>query len=317
MVAGDDLDEIQNLKSLLDDKFKIKDLGTLRYFLRMEVIRSKDGILFYQRKYALDLVQDTGMLAAKLVGTPMDYTLKFSKDSVTLLADPSSYRLLIGRLLYLSQTLLDICYAINYLSQFLASPTNVHQHAAHRVLRYLKVSPAIGFFFDAKSDLLLKGYSDSNWGACLDTRCSITGICLFLSPSLVSWKSKKQATVSRFSAEAEYCALAQASCEAQWLLFLLKDFLVSHSSLVAIFGDNQSALHIAVNPMFHERMKQIELDCHFVWDKAHLRLIHLLAISSKSQLADVLTKALAPRLFQDSYSKLSMKNIHALLAGGC
>ena len=102
MLSGDDLDEIQSTKGLLDAKFMIKDLGTLRYFLGMEVAKSKYRILLYQRKYTLDLLQDTGMLASKLAGTPMDYSLKLSKGSGTALVDSTSYRRLVGRLLYLS-----------------------------------------------------------------------------------------------------------------------------------------------------------------------------------------------------------------------
>ena len=317
VLSGNDLEEIQSIKGLLDAKFKIKDLGTLRYFLGMEVAKSKDGILLYQRKYTLDLLQDTSMLASKPAATPMDHSLKLSKDSGSAIVDSTSYRRLVGRLLYLSQTRPDISFAVNRLSQFFEAPTEVHQQAAYRVLRYLKGSPATGLFFAAASDLTLKGYSDSDWGACPDTRRSVTGLCFFLGSSLISWKSKKQATVSRSSSEAEYRALSQAACEAQWLLYLLKDLSVSHPSPVAIFCDNQSALHIAANPVFHERTKHIELDCHFVRDKVQLGIVHLLPISSKLQVADVLTKPLAPGPFQECHSKLCMKNIHAPLAGGC
>ena len=91
VLAGNDLEEIRGIKQLLDNKFKIKDLGTLKYFLGMEIASSKEGISLYQRKYTLDLLQDTGMLGAKPVSTPMDYTLKLSKNSGTALSDISAY----------------------------------------------------------------------------------------------------------------------------------------------------------------------------------------------------------------------------------
>ena len=127
VLARDDLEEISGNKQSLDNKFKIKDLGNLRYFLGMEIARSKEGISLYQRKYTLDLPQDTGTLGAKPVSTLMDYTLKLSKNLGTFLSDISAYRRLIGKLLYLFHTKPNIAFAVNRLSQFLDASSNVHQ----------------------------------------------------------------------------------------------------------------------------------------------------------------------------------------------
>ncbi|MCI22273.1 copia protein [Trifolium medium] len=116
--------------------------------------------------------------------------------------------------------------------------------AGLHVLKFLKNHPGQGLFFSSSSSLNLKGYSDSDWGACPDTMRSTTGICFFLGTSLISWKSKKQTVVSRSSSEAEYRALAQATCEGQWLLYLLKDFHINHASPIIIYRDNKSAIHI-------------------------------------------------------------------------
>lgn len=272
--------------------------------------RSKEGLTLYQRKYTLDLLEDAGVLGSKPCSTPMEHTLRLQKDSGTPLADVTSYRRLVGRLLYLTHTRPDICFAVSQLSQFLHSPTSAHFDAAIRVLKYLKSSPATGLFFSANNDLKLKGFSDSDWGTCLDTRRSITGFCFFLGSSLISWKSKKQATVSKSSSEAEYRALAQATCEAQWLIYLLKDLGVTNPTPAVLYCDNQAALHIAANPVFHERTKHIELDCHIVREKIQNGTLHLLPISSKLQLADILTKPLAAGPFKDLHSKLGLLNIH-------
>ena len=116
VLAGDNLAEINSMKKLLDDRFKIKDLGPLKFFLGMEVARSKHGIALYQQKYALDLLQDAGLLGAKPVSTLMDYTVKLSKTSRTPLDDPSSYQRLIGRLLYLTNTRPDLSFVVSKLS---------------------------------------------------------------------------------------------------------------------------------------------------------------------------------------------------------
>ena len=101
-----------------------------------------------------------------------------------------------------------------------------------------------GLYFPATSDFKLKGFCDSDWGSCFDTRRFATGFCLVLGLSLVSWQSKKQYIVSRSSSEANYRALVQATCEAQWFLYLLQDLQLTNVQPVVFFCDNQSALHI-------------------------------------------------------------------------
>ncbi|KAK2437637.1 putative mitochondrial protein [Trifolium repens] len=191
VLGGTDINEINHLKALLDSKFSIKDLGSLKYFLGFEVARSKTGISLCQRKYTLDLLQDSGLLAAKPASTPMQPQLQLHQSSGTALNDSTPYRRLVGRLLYLTHSRPEISYAVSKLSQFLASPTDTHMLAALHVLKYLKNNPGQGLFFNASSPLSLQGYSDSDWGACPDTRRSTTGFCYFLGTSLISWKSMK------------------------------------------------------------------------------------------------------------------------------
>nr|KYP36913.1 Copia protein [Cajanus cajan] len=105
-------------------------------------------------------------------------------------------------------------------------------------------------------------------------------------------------------------------CELQWLTFLLEDFRVQFIRPALLYCDNQSALRIASNQVFHERTKHIDIDCHIVRDKVQAGVIKLLPISSTSQLADIYTKALSPAVFQGFCSKLGMLNIHSQLEGG-
>lgn len=126
VLTGTDLAEIESIKKLLDSRFSIKDLGALKYFLGLEVARSQRGISLSQRKYALDLLQDTGLLAAKPSSTPMDCKSKLHKNSGDAHTDITGYRRLIGRLLYLTHTRPDISYAVSNLSQFLDAATVEH-----------------------------------------------------------------------------------------------------------------------------------------------------------------------------------------------
>lgn len=212
ILAGNSLTEFSRIKSILDSSFKIKDLGRLKYFLGIEVAHSKEGISLCQRKYCLDLLLDSGFLGSKPAKTPLDPAVKLHQDSAKLYEDVPSYRRLIGKLLYLTTTRPDISFAVQQLSQFLNKPTITHYHSACQVLRYLKGNPGKGLFFPRNSSLQIFGFSDVDWAGCLDSRRSTSGYCFFIGTSLVSWRAKKQQTVSRSSLEAEYRALSTATC---------------------------------------------------------------------------------------------------------
>jgi len=280
LVTSPNLALITELKTYMDDVFKIKDLGKIGYFLGIGASRSKDGLNLCQRKYTLDILAETGYLHYKHVPTPMVPGLRLSHNDCEPLSDVGSYRRLVGRLLYLTATKPDIAYAVQQLSQFVDSPTENHLSAAHRFFRYIKRAPGQGLFYPKGAKLHLNVFSDSDWASCPETRRSITGYCLFLGTALVSWKSKKQVTVSRSSSEAEYRALAAAVCEVQWFTFLLKDLQVSMKKPAILFCDNKSAVTIAENHVFHERTKHIEIDCHLVRDKVAQGTIKLLSVSS-------------------------------------
>ncbi|KAL6183657.1 hypothetical protein ACLB2K_045068 [Fragaria x ananassa] len=197
---------------------RIKDLGQLKYFLGIEVARSKAGIALSQRKYALEILEDTGFLASKPSTFPVDdHNLALTQTGGELLADPSQYHRLVGRMIYLTITRPDLVYAVHILSQFMHKPTQLHLNVAHQVLRYIKNTPGQGIFLPSNGKLKLTAFCDADWARCKDTRRSITGYCIMLGQALVSWRTKKQSTVSRSSAEAEYRSMASTCCEVTWL----------------------------------------------------------------------------------------------------
>jgi hypothetical protein len=231
ILAGNSMAEFDRIKAVLDTAFKIKNLGQLKYFLGLEVAHSKEGITISQRKYCLDLLKDSGLLGCKPANTPLDTSIKLHSSSGTPYTDVSTYRRMVGKLLYLNTTRPDIAFATQQLSQFMHAPTTIHFNAACRVMRYLKNNPGQGLFFSRDSEMQLMGYSDADWAGCVDTRKSISGYCFFIGKSLNSWRAKKQANVSKSSSEAEYIALSSATCELQWVLYLMADLNIQLTKL--------------------------------------------------------------------------------------
>jgi hypothetical protein len=160
ILAGNSLTEFDHIKfdhikSILDSLFKIKDLGILKYFLGIEVAHSKLGISLCQRKYCLDLLDDTDTLGSKPISTPSDSSLKLHSDSSAPFEDIPAYRRLVGRFLYLNNTRPAITFITQQLSLFLSKPTQAHHSAALKVLKYLKSCPGKGLFFPISSSITL------------------------------------------------------------------------------------------------------------------------------------------------------------------
>ncbi|GJX40041.1 ribonuclease H-like domain-containing protein [Tanacetum coccineum] len=265
IVTVNNISEIEKFKVFLKSKFMIKDLGKLKYFLGIIVVDTDKGICLNQRKYVLDLLSEYGMLACKPVSTPLMSKLVISNEATEkdpLLDNIIDYQKLMGKLIYLTNTRPDISYVVDCLSQFMHSPLKSHLKIAFNILRYLKSCPGLGIHIVKTSGMFLTAYSNADWAKCVVTRKSVTGYCVFLNNSLVSWKSKKQNTISKSSTEVEYRALASVTSE------------------------------IAANPVFHERTKHLEIDIHFVREFFLKGVVITVKVESANQIADILTKGL-------------------------
>ncbi|CAM8941571.1 unnamed protein product [Rhodiola kirilowii] len=311
IVAGNDSSSISKFKSYLSSCFHMKDLGTLKYFLGIEIAHNSSGLFLSQRKYTLDILSEAGLLGAKPSPLPMESHQRLAVSQSVIFDNPERYRRLIGRLVYLTITRPELSYSVHTLAQFMQHPKVDHWNAAIRVLHYLKGHPGQGLHLSSSSSLQLHAYCDSDWASCPLTRRSLTGFFITLGQSPISWKTKKQVTVSRSSAEAEYRAMASTCCELIWLKSLLRSLGVAHSAPMRLYCDSQAAMHIAANPVFHERTKHIEIDCHLVRDQVQSGQVVTRYVSTANQLADLFTKALGKAQFEFLLGKLGIVDPHA------
>ncbi|XP_059638675.1 uncharacterized mitochondrial protein AtMg00810-like [Cornus florida] len=180
VITGSVKDGIQVLIHHLSSSFLTKDLGKLRYFLGIEVARSKQGISLSQQKYTLNLLQDTGYLGLKPVATPMETNVKLKVDDGDPLDDPKMYRRLIGKLIYLTITRPDISYAVSVVRKFITSPRVPHIEAVVCILKYLNGAPGRGLLYRSSGHLRIEGYTDADWAGSPSDRRSTTGYCTFI-----------------------------------------------------------------------------------------------------------------------------------------
>nr|XP_040245144.2 uncharacterized mitochondrial protein AtMg00810-like [Aegilops tauschii subsp. strangulata] len=269
---------LQHITDQLHREFSMTDLGDLSYFLGISVSRSTSGMLLSQRQYAIDLLQRAGMMDCNPCVTPIDTRCKLSADEGPLVSDATEYRSFAGALQYLTLTRPDIAHAVQQACLYMHAPREPHLNLVKRILRYVRGTLDLGLQLHSTPATSLTAYSDADWAGCPDTRRSTSRYCVYLGDNLVSWSSKRQATVSRSSAEAECRAVAHAVAECCWLRQLLLELHRPLPSATVVFCDNVSAVYMACNPVQHRRTKHIKIDIHFVHEKVSLGQIRVLHI---------------------------------------
>lgn len=199
---------IQALKNHLHTTFSIKDLRVLHYFLGIEISYLTEGIALSQGKFTKELLALVHNDLSHNAVTPLPLNVKLTMNEGDLFGNAELYRSLVGKLNFLTNTRPDLSYYVQVLSQFLQSPGDQHYQALLHTLRYLKHTTGQGILLKASDTLTLQAFSDSDWTSCPDSRKSVTDYVLLFGNSPITWKSKKQSTVSRSSSEAEYRAMA-------------------------------------------------------------------------------------------------------------
>ncbi|XP_048611515.1 uncharacterized mitochondrial protein AtMg00810-like [Brassica napus] len=302
---------LASFKTYMNKCFHMKDLGISKYFLGLELARSRTGIYLCQRKYTLGILEETGLLASKPATFPVEQNHRLALDKGPDFKNVAAYRRLIGRLIYLAVTRPDLSYSVHILSQFMQKPKHAHWDAALRVVRYLKGNPGQGILLRAHTDLHLTAWCDSDWNGCPVTRRSLTGWYITLGGSSISWKTQKQPNISRSSCEVEYRAMYFTVQEIMGINNLLRAFGIPLNKPTPLHCDSKSAIYLAANPVFHERMKHVENDCYFIRYEIVKGTIATKHVSTHTQLADIFTKALGQKEFHEFLSKLGVLDLHS------
>ena len=328
-----DVAEWEEIKQQFFAQYKIKFLGTAEWFLNMRITRDRSrGLLWLdQQAYVEQLLEEFGFDESKVVATPG------SQEQLSRAGAPSSeseiaamrsipYRKAVGSLTYLANSSRpDIAHAVNYVAQYSQNPGESHWRAVKMILRYLSGTKNYALQFAGAANKVLaeagesnaaamvpalRAFADANWGGCLDTRRSTTGWIVALGNDILDWQSRKQTTVALSTCEAEYMAIAAAAQAVAWTRGFLqemeeKEAGVAKSSsedgipmaVPILFSDNKAAIAMAKNDVLHSRSKHIDIKHHFIREQLEAGSIALQWISSAEQLADILTKALPPRIF--------------------
>jgi len=301
----------------LQQEFSMKDLGPLHHFLGISVTQHSGGLFLSQQQYTIGILKRAGMMDCKPCSTPVDTHAKVSATEGAPVTDPTHYRSLTGALQYLTFTRPDIAYAVQQVCLHMHDPREPHLSAVKRILRYLQGTLSHGLHLQPSTPSELVVYTDADWAGCPDTRRSTSGYAVFLGANLVSWSSKRQNTVSRSSAEAEYRAVANGVAETCWLHQLLQELHAPLPQSTLVYCDNVSAVYLSTNPVQHQRTKHVEIDLHFVRERVAIGDVRVLHVPTTSQFADIFTKGLPTSVFQDFRSSLHISEPADSTVGGC
>ena len=331
LLTGPNSAHIAAAKRALNERFKMTDLGSLRFYLGMGIERDRSNrILFLSQKAYLEKVlKDHGMWECKPVATPMDSNAleAAGPDHVATAGQRHAYQSAVGSLMYaMLGTRPDLAYAVSVVSRYASNPTGTHWKAVKRIFRYIRGTLDLRLTFSGALEPLA-GYTDADWGGDRDTRRSTSGYVFNVGSGAISWSSKRQPTVALSTCEAEYMGQTQAAKEAIWLSRLLEQINPSTptatKALIAlgsspsqpvyslaatiIYCDNQGAVALAKNPTQHSRTKHIGIQQHFVREKVTTGEIELQYVPTAEQVADGLTKPLSRDKFESFRRALGLE----------
>ncbi|GJY40128.1 retrovirus-related pol polyprotein from transposon TNT 1-94 [Tanacetum coccineum] len=273
----------KQFEKLMTKKFKMSMIGELTYFLGLQIKQDDNGISICQEWYTRNLLKKYKISNSSSLKTHMLPPNNLVPDLAGKLVNETSYKGMIGSLMYLTATRSDIQFSIVLCARYQSNPNESHLTAVKRILRCLKGTPTLGLYYPKCSGFDLKGYSNSDYASCnMDRKSTL--------------------------AKAEYVVAAWCCASILWMKSHLSDYDI-HYKLVPIFCDNTSAIAISNNPVLHSRAKHIDIRYHFIRDHILKGDIELHFIPTEYQLADIFTKPLVEPTFTRLKAELGMLNI--------
>ena len=267
------------------------------YFLGLHIHQSDSSIFISQSKYAKNLVKKFGLESASSVKTLISPNVKLTVDLLEKSNDPSLYRSMIGSLLYLTISRLDISYNVEVCARYQANPKESHNNAVKLIIKYVKTTSNFGVWYDKYTNDVLARYSNADWAGNADDWKSTSGGHFYLGNNLVSWMIKKQNSISLSTAKAKYIATGNCCIQLLWMQKFFLDYGIYQKHLT-IYCDNISAINISKNPVQLSRTKHIEIRHHFIRELVKDGTLILEFIHTDDQKADLFTKPLDGRCFE-------------------
>ncbi|KGO69328.1 Integrase, catalytic core [Penicillium italicum] len=310
-VMGKNLQTILDFKAQFSKEFPISDEGECSWYLGMHIEQKPGEIHLHQKQYIDQMVNKYGFKDAAPVKTPLDTKIKLAKqgDYVANAKFRKENQSKVGSLnISSNQTRPDIAFATGYVARYSSNPNRAHMDAVDRIFAYLKSDARKGIVFSDKHGLQLRGFVDSDFAGCEDSRKSTTGWVFTLAGGPISWSSQRQKTVATSTMDAEYIACAEAAKEAMWIRNFINDLRIPgvHTDKVPLYIDNNAALKLTRNPEFHSRAKHIDVKHNFIREKVEEGLIDTQRVNTKDNLADVFTKALPRSTHEDLVGRLNL-----------
>jgi hypothetical protein len=310
IVTGEDPAEIEVFKQQMTSEFEMSGLGLLSFYLGIEVDQQNDFVTIKQSSYARKVLSQFGMGDCNPTKIPMDPGAKLDADKGGVRVDGTEYRRVIGCLRYHLHTRPDLSFSVGMCSRYMEKPTVKHQRAVKHILRYLKGTIDLGLVYtqEGKEETII-GYSDSDLGGDLVGRRSTGGMAFYLNDSLITWTSHKEKTIALSSCEAEFMATTEAAKQGLWLRSLLSELTAKQPKSVTLYVDNNSAIALMKNPVFHGRSKHIDIKYHFIRECVERKQIVVKRVWTKEQKADTLTKALPTVMLGVMNHLLGVRNL--------